>query len=71
MARKRTLIPALPASSRTLDLLLIGVGVVLVVTWLVGAGGNGMWALGLVCVAVGGLLLLADRFGGASEDTEE
>jgi hypothetical protein len=64
------LIPALPASSRTLDWLLIAVGVVLVGTWLVGAGGTGMWALGLVCIAVGGLLLLADRFG-SSEDSSE
>ncbi|MEX0782455.1 MAG: hypothetical protein WD557_07385 [Dehalococcoidia bacterium] len=68
MARKRTLIPALPASSRTLDWVLIVAGAVLVVTWVVGGGDSGLWALGLVCIAVGGLLLLADRFGGTSRD---
>ncbi|MGH2610870.1 MAG: hypothetical protein ACRDHF_17450, partial [Tepidiformaceae bacterium] len=53
--------------SRTLDWLLVIVGVVLVVSWVAGAGDTGMWALGLVCIAVGGLLLLADRFGGGGD----
>ena len=71
MARKRTLIPSFPASSRTLDLVLILVGAVLVVTWIVGGGGAGLWAFGLVCIAVGALLLVADRFGaGGVEDDE-
>jgi hypothetical protein len=70
MARKKSFIPALPASSRTLDWLLILVGAVLVVTWIVGGGGAGLWAFGLVCIAVGALLLVADRFGGRAEDDE-
>ena len=62
-ARTKSLIPALPASSRALDVLLIAAGAFLLVTWLVGSGSPGVLAMGLVCISVGTLLLLADRFG--------
>ena len=60
---KKSLIPALPASSRVLDWILIAAGSLLAVTSLLGGGDSGLWIFGAVCIAVGALLLLADRFG--------
>ena len=67
-SRTKSLIPALPASSRALDALLIAVGGFLLVTWLVGSGSPGVLAMGLVCISVGTLLLLADRFGKRNDE---
>ena len=57
------MIPALPASSRVLDWILIAAGSLLVATSLLGGGDPGLWIFGVVCIAVGTLLLLADHFG--------
>lgn len=57
------MIPALPASSRVLDWILIAAGSLMVATSLLGGGDPGLWIFGVVCIAVGALLLLAERFG--------
>jgi hypothetical protein len=70
MPRKRSLIPALPASSRVLDLLLIAVGVFLIVSWFFD-GDAGLLGFGIACVAIGALLLASDLLSSRRDEESE